>query len=131
MSTVLVVDDEASVRRVLRKLLERGGMVVDEAESAAAAFSLLDAGHAIDAVVSDVLMPEVSGLAFYDQLIARAPRLSGRVIFLTGAAQDPKVHNPIEARGVPLLSKIDDLKLVVDAVKLALVRPSTGSHPAV
>ena len=130
MATVLVVDDEGSVRRVLRKLLERGGLTVDEAGSAAEAFALLDAGHAVDVVVSDVLMPEVSGLAFYDQLIARAPGLAGRVIFLTGAAQDPKVHNSIEARGVPLISKIDDLALVVDAVKLALFRPSTGSHPA-
>ena len=40
------------------------------------------------------------------------------------------MHAPIEERGVPLLSKVDDLMLVVDAVKVALFRPSTGSHPA-
>ena len=122
MATVLVVDDENSVRRVLRKILERGGLTVQEAGSAQEAFAFVDSGGAVDAVVSDVLMPEVSGLAFYDQLIARAPQLAGRVIFLTGAARDPKVHNSIEARGVPLLSKVDDLVLVLDAVKLALLK---------
>jgi hypothetical protein len=46
----------------------------------------------------------------------------GRVVFLTGAARDPKVHAPIEQRGVPLLAKTDDLRLVVDAVRLALLK---------
>jgi CheY-like chemotaxis protein len=119
MPTVLVVDDEESVRRALRKILERGGLTVAEAGSAEEALALVEG---VDAVVSDVLMPEMSGLAFYDQLIARAPALGGRVVFLTGAAKDPAVHGPIEQRGVPLISKIDDLMLVLDAVRFALLR---------
>jgi CheY-like chemotaxis protein len=122
MPTVLLVDDEESVRRALRKILERGGLSVTEAASAPAALALVAGGSPIDAVVSDVLMPEMSGLAFYDELIARSPRLTGRVIFLTGAAQDPTVHGPVEQRGVPLISKIDDLVLVLDAVRFALLR---------
>jgi two-component system cell cycle sensor histidine kinase/response regulator CckA len=122
MPTVLLVDDEDAVRRALRKILERGGMSVSEAASATEALALLENGPKVDAVVSDVLMPETSGLAFYDQLIQRAPALAGRVIFLTGAAKDPAVHDPIEQRGVPLISKIDDLMLVLDAVRFALLR---------
>ena len=122
MPTILLVDDEDTVRRALRKMLERGGLAVTEAASAAEALALVDNGPKVDAVVSDVIMPEMSGLLFYDQLIARSPALSGRVIFLTGAARDPAIHKPIEQRGVPLLSKVDDLMLVVDAVRVALLR---------
>ena len=75
-----------------------------------------------DAVVSDVLMPGKTGLAFYEDLVEQAPALSQRVVFLTGAARDRGVHDRIEALGVPLLAKLDDLQLVVDAVRIALLR---------
>lgn len=122
MPNILLVDDELSVRRALRKILERGGMTVIEAGSASEAFSMMERGDSIDAVVSDVLMPEMSGLEFYDELVRRSPTLIGRVVFLTGAAQDPQVYAPVEQRGVPLISKVDDLLLVGDAVRLALLR---------
>lgn len=123
MPTILVVDDEESVRRALQKILERGGMSVISAASATDALNLVDGGRRVDAVVSDVLMPGMSGLAFYDELIRRSPALTGRVIFLTGAAQDPAIYSPIEHRGVPLISKIDDLMLVLDAIRVSLLHP--------
>jgi CheY-like chemotaxis protein len=123
MPTILVVDDEESVRRALQKILERGGMSVITAGSAAEALGRLEGGEKIHGVVSDVLMPGMSGLAFYDELIRRSPELADRVIFLTGAAHDPSVLAPIEQRGVPLISKIDDLMLVVDAIRVSLLRP--------
>lgn len=98
-----------------------------EAASARDALSALDGPVPIDAVVTDVLMPQLSGLAFYDLLIARAPHLAKRVVFLTGAARDPAVHGPIEQRGVPLLSKLDDFRLVVDAVRVALLRKDAAA----
>jgi CheY-like chemotaxis protein len=120
--TVLLVDDEASLRRALRALFERGGIAVTEAGSAGEALVAIADGPGVDAVVCDVLMPEVNGLSFYDNLVESAPRLRGRVVFLTGAAHEPAVRARIEERGVPLVSKLDDLQLVVDAVKVALLR---------
>ena len=119
---ILLVDDEPSMRRALRGLFERVGYQVAEAASAADALAFLEQAEQIDAVVSDVLMPGMSGLAFYDLLVVRAPHLAERVVFLTGAARDPKVHAPIEQRGVPLIFKLDNLQLVVDAVRLALIQ---------
>lgn len=110
------------MRRALRAFFERADFHVLEAASAREALEQVAVGGAIDAVVSDVLMPETSGLEFYDRLVERAPGLSHRLVFLTGAARDPRVHGPIEQRGVPLISKLDDLRLVVDAVRLALLR---------
>ena len=122
MPTVLVVDDDPAVRRALKKILEKSGLEVREVSAAGEALEVIKSGKSIDAVVSDVLMPEMSGLVFYDELIACAPQLGGRVIFLTGAAGDPRIHAPIEQRGVPLISKVDDLMLVLDAVRLITLR---------
>ena len=117
-----MVDDDSSMRRAIRAIFERAGFRVVEAGSAREALDHLAGGQPADAVVSDVLMPEVNGVAFYDRLLQRSPALADRVVFLTGAARDPRVHGPIEQRDVPLISKVDDLRLVVDAVRLALLR---------
>ncbi len=122
MPTVLLVDDESAVRRALRKIFEKGGLTVREAESGRGALDAIAMDPDIAAVVSDFLMPGINGLDLYDALVAVAPHLKHRVVFLTGAARDPMVHNPLEQRGVPLINKLDDLSIVLDAVKLALLR---------
>jgi DNA-binding NtrC family response regulator len=129
MPTVLLVDDEGGVRRALRKIFEKGGLTVREAESARGALEAIATDPGIAAVVSDFLMPETNGLDFYDALVSVAPHLKHRVVFLTGAARDPMVHRPLEQRGVPLINKLDDLQIVLDAVKLALLRPIEGRRP--
>jgi len=122
MPTVLLVDDEAAVRSALRKIFERAGLQVREAASGRSALEIIAGAPEIAAVVSDFVMPEIDGLALYDELVARAPHLRHRVVFLTGAARDPKVHQPLEQRGVPLINKLDDLTIVLDAVRLVLLR---------
>jgi CheY-like chemotaxis protein len=122
MPTVLLVDDESSVRSALRRIFERGGLAVVEADSARDALDIIATQPGISAVVSDFLMPEINGLDLYDALVAHSPHLKERVISLTGAARDPRVHQPLEQRGVPLISKLDDLQILLDAVKLALLR---------
>jgi len=122
MATVLLVDDESAIRRALRKIFEKGGLTVSEAESAREALEAVALDSDIAAVVSDFLMPDGNGLDFYDALMAVAPHLKHRVVFLTGAARDPMVHNPLEQRGVPLINKLEDLHIVLDAVRLALLR---------
>ncbi|MDF3051951.1 MAG: Blue-light-activated protein [Geminicoccaceae bacterium] len=122
MQTVLLVDDESAVRGALRKVFEKSGLTVREAGSGRDALDAIATDTDIAAVVSDFLMPEINGLDFYDALVSIAPHLKDRVVFLTGAAKDPMVHNPLEQRGVPLISKLEDLHIVMDAVKLALLR---------
>jgi CheY-like chemotaxis protein len=124
MPTVLLVDDEKAIRSALRKILEHGGLNVQEADSGRDALEALAADSSIAAVVSDFIMPELDGLDFYDALAARSPHLTRRVVFLTGAARDPSVYQPLEDRGVPLINKLDDLSLVLDAVRLVLLHPA-------
>ena len=122
MQTVLLVDDESAVRGALRKILEKAGLSVQEAGSGRDALDAIATNSDIAAVVSDFLMPEINGLDFYDALVSIAPHLKDRVVFLTGAAKDPMVQDPLEQRGVPLINKLEDLHIVMDAVKLALLR---------
>jgi CheY-like chemotaxis protein len=121
--TVLLVDDEGAVRSALRKIFVRGGLSVREAQSGRDALETLADDPSISAVVSDFIMPELDGIDFYDALVARSPHLRNRVVFLTGAARDPTVHRPLEDRGVPLINKLEDLSIVLDAVRLVLLRP--------
>jgi CheY-like chemotaxis protein len=122
MPTVLLVDDERSIRSALRKVFERAGLTVREADSGREALDALADDSCIDAVVSDFMMPELDGIDFYDALVTRSPHLRNRVVFLTGAARDPTVHQPLEERGLPLISKLEDLSIVLDAVRLVLLR---------
>ena len=123
MAKVLLVDDERVIRGMLRKLFERGGFEVREAESGREALEVVAADPDIAAVVSDFIMPEINGIELYDALVAGNPHLASRVIFHTGAARDPLVHDLLEQRGVPRVSKLDDLQIVLDAVRLAVLRP--------
>lgn len=123
MARILVIDDDGAMRRILRTLFERGGHTVLEAESAPDALRMVaDDATSPDAIVCDVLMPEMNGVEFYQALSKEAPALRDRLVFLTGASREPEVHTIIENLGVPLLGKLDDLQLVVDAIRIALFR---------
>lgn len=67
MAKVLLVDDESVVRSMLRRLFERGGFEVREAESGKEALEVVAADPEIAAVVSDFIMPQLNGLELYDR----------------------------------------------------------------
>jgi DNA-binding NtrC family response regulator len=77
--TVLVVDDDADVRGVLRIFLETQALQVLEAESGLVALKVLHTA-AVDLIVSDLLMPNGNGLF----LAGEAQKLGIPVIFITG-----------------------------------------------
>jgi two-component system, cell cycle sensor histidine kinase and response regulator CckA len=81
---VLVVDDEVMVRRAVRRLLERRGFRVEEAGGAAEALRRVAEEPAIDAVLSDVVMPEVSGVELAARLAALRPALP--VLLMSGCS---------------------------------------------
>jgi two-component system, cell cycle sensor histidine kinase and response regulator CckA len=83
--TVLLVEDEGAVRTIAHRVLERRGYRVLVAASGAEALAI-DARHAgaIDLVVTDVIMPEMSGPALVEKLTARRPGLP--VLFMSGYA---------------------------------------------
>jgi signal transduction histidine kinase/ActR/RegA family two-component response regulator len=80
---ILVVEDNAKLRRVLVRQLEELGYKVSEAENAAVALALIDAGHEIDLLLTDVVMPgKIDGCALAREFVERRP--SGRVLLTSG-----------------------------------------------
>jgi len=89
--TILLVDDEDDVRSVMKSALSQRGYNVLDAASGADAIHLL-AAHSgtIDMLVTDVLMPGMSGRELYEHLARRHPGL--RVLYVSGYADDVFAH---------------------------------------
>jgi PAS domain S-box-containing protein len=83
---LLVVDDEAAVRETLAAGLEDAGFAVLPAESGAEALALLDAGEVVDALVTDLTMPGMTGLTLITEAQSRRPNLPA--VLVTGYAGD-------------------------------------------
>ncbi len=101
--TILLVEDDTDVRDVTRRFLaSRGYTVLTAANGEEALATLRAAGHAVDVVISDVVMPKVGGPELYRQ--ARAMGVMRPFIFTSGYAQRSESDTPLPD-DAPLLSK--------------------------
>jgi two-component system, chemotaxis family, chemotaxis protein CheY len=117
---VLVVDDSASSRALVRLALLPHGFEVIEASNGAAALSLLDGGSPIAAVVCDLNMPVMNGLMFLERLRAHAVGAALPVLMLSIVADslDMKLARSFGIMG--WLTKPLDPGLLVDALTKSL-----------
>ncbi|WP_439814234.1 response regulator [Zavarzinia sp. CC-PAN008] len=74
MTTILLVEDDATVRRGLSRALATAGYTVVEAEHGAAALEQLEV-HKVDLVLTDIVMPGIDGLALVAELNSKRPGL--------------------------------------------------------
>jgi DNA-binding NarL/FixJ family response regulator len=112
--SVIVADDEADVRLLLRLQLEsRGFDVVGDAPNGRQALDQLEATGA-DVIVMDLLMPGVSGIEAIAEL--RAERPGTKVIAYTAVAGD-FVREQMERLGVPLLLKSGDIEPLAELIR--------------
>jgi CheY-like chemotaxis protein len=102
--TVLVVEDQEQVRRVTRKVLEARGYRVLVATNGPQALELSEEYKGtIDILVTDVMMPGMSGRDVAVRLAKRRPKM--RVLFVSGYADESIVHHGVLEPGVALLQK--------------------------
>jgi CheY-like chemotaxis protein len=85
---VLVVDDEQLVRDLTVQVLERAGYDVVSVGSARDALELVSNGAQLDLVVSDVVMPELSGVDLLTEIRASRPELP--IVLMTGGSPEPE-----------------------------------------
>jgi CheY-like chemotaxis protein len=86
--TILLVEDDADVRRVMRERLKALGYRVETASDPAAARAVLDTGRPVDLILTDIVMPGgVSGLDFARTLRAEDP--ARRIVVTSGFAGGP------------------------------------------
>ena len=79
---VLVVDDDARMRELERRVLEAGGYRVIDAENARQAFSILRAGTHVDLVIADLDMPEIRGEDMVVEI--RRAKPGQKVLYVSG-----------------------------------------------
>jgi CheY-like chemotaxis protein len=84
MASVLVVDDEPEIRTVLRRVLERAGHAVTEAENGRKAVRALSEAP-IDLVITDIVMPEQEGMETILQIRRLRPDI--KIIAMSGGGR--------------------------------------------
>lgn len=103
-ATILVVDDNESIREMALELLQSSGHHVLIAETPALALKLVkERPVSLDLLVTDVVMPEMSGPELYEGLALLQPGLP--VLYISGYTFDVKVHNPRQHQQVSFLPK--------------------------
>lgn len=113
--SALVVDDQAGIRAIVRRILEARGFVVADAGSGEEALSLLDRRkEAFSLLVTDMRMPGMTGRDLADRVRFRHP--STRILFISGFTDDPSVQSGILPAHAGFLSKPFHPDQMVDAV---------------
>ena len=106
--SILLIDDEESIRRGLRRYFERRGWAVDEAADGAGAVAKLlrrDASVPYDVVLCDLKMPGLSGMELVGRLEAESPAMARRLILSTGDVSAPDISGFLAGVTVPVLEK--------------------------
>jgi len=88
---ILLVDDEADVRGLTRRRLEADGFTVTEAASGPEALDLIDDGGEVDLLLTDVVMPGMTGPELARLVDERRPGLP--VLYISGFAEDPAIQD--------------------------------------
>ncbi|HXO89851.1 MAG TPA: ATP-binding protein [Stellaceae bacterium] len=113
---ILVVDDDTDVRWIIAQDLQEMGCIVTEAESGRAALDILERNAPCDLMVTDLVMPELSGL---DTLrLAHRSRPDLKVLFTSGYADLSRFGDNL--RDHPLLRKPFKPETLAEAVQTAL-----------
>ena len=101
---VLVLDDDERVAAALRRILARDHDVDVETDPRAA-LGRVRAGEAWDVVFCDLMMPDMTGMEWFEEVRAAAPALAPRVVFVTGGAFTDAAREFLERVENPKLEK--------------------------
>ena len=117
--TVLLAEDDATMRRLTRKMLEQHGYRVLEAEDGTAAMNLMTANHhSVDLVLTDVVMKGMTGPELVLRLLDTHPTM--KVVYMSGYTGELVAQQGLNS-GIPLLekpfTKVDLLKKVDAALE--------------
>ncbi|HEY0986435.1 MAG TPA: response regulator, partial [Kofleriaceae bacterium] len=120
---VLVVDDEPRVAEMLQRVLRRDHEVV-AVSCGKAALDQVQAGAWFDAIVTDVMMPNMTGLELLDELVRIAPEQAKRLILLSGGVFTSETQARLDEIGTLQLEKPTNSNELRRAVMTIATRPS-------
>jgi PAS domain S-box-containing protein len=118
--TILVVEDDTTVRLIINDVLEELGYDVLVASDARPAIPLLQSDQRIDLMVSDVILPHINGRKLAE--IARASRPNLKVLFVTGYAENAILRGDFLDPGMDKLTKPFALDALGAKVRMMIER---------
>jgi DNA-binding NtrC family response regulator len=118
----LVVDDEPTIRSAVVRYLRLRGWQADEAEDGKAALRKL--GRSVpgeyEVVISDIRMPDYSGVQLHDWLAENRPDLFAALIITTGDLSSPALSEFVARTPRPLIEKPFELSVLAQLIEAVL-----------
>jgi signal transduction histidine kinase/CheY-like chemotaxis protein len=120
--TLLIAEDEESVRHLLQRILEIEGYTVLTATDGEDALRVFDAhAHEIDLAVLDVMMPKLGGRQVMDRIQAKCPRM--RFLFASGYSKNALHKDFVIEEGIRLVPKPYQRAVLLRAIREVLDAP--------
>ena len=126
---VLVVDDDAVIRRLIRVNFELEGFDVAEVADGEACLDAVRAAPP-DVVILDVAMPQVDGLAVTRQLRADPATGGVKIVMVSARAQQADVRRGVEAGADAYLTKPFDPDVLIKTVRSLVETDADAAGPA-
>lgn len=127
--SVLVVDDDASIRKLLVAVLRREGYRIMQARNGREALAEMRSGGT-DLVIMDLVMPEVSGWQVLLERVADPALLQIPVIVVSASNTAQAAARLLDQHVFAVISKPFDLEVLLEAVTSCLARPLLPSLAA-
>ena len=119
--TILLVEDEDGVRRMTRMIFERNGYTVLEASNGLEGIAVAEAySGTLHLLVTDLVMPSLSGREIADRLAARKPGL--RILFMSGYTEDVIVQQGVASASADFIQKPFSIGALTQKVREVLDR---------
>jgi DNA-binding response OmpR family regulator len=129
---LLLVDDEPSLRSALRRyFMRRGWRVVEAEDGERARAMLLDGdtlGGGFDAVITDMRMPRLTGMALHEEVCRIDARIGARFIFSSGDSGDDDALEYLARSGCPVIPKPFELTVLLAVAERVAAQTVPPAH---
>ncbi len=126
---ILVVEDEAAIRRFYRRFLEPRGYELVIAPTGDGAMRLLESGEDFDVILLDIRLPGVSGRALWKLMQMKRPELCSRVILVSGDILGESTQQLVRQANRPYLEKPFTTEELLATIEAVLEAPRSNSYP--
>ena len=111
---ILVIDDEPTLTKVMRRML--AAHQVTTVNSVPEALELIVAGERYDVIISDLLMPGMSGMDLHERMQELAPDQVAKIVFMTGGAVTERARAFFDQVPNPMLEKPFDKQALLSLI---------------
>jgi len=108
---ILVVEDDVAIRQLFTEVLSAEGHSVETVDSGVAALQSIGA-YEYDLIFSDIKMPKLNGMDFYNDLKRQGRGMEQRIVFVTGDLMNPDTRQFLESTGCSWVSKPFDITAI-------------------